>query len=919
MRMRSIVRYQLALLSFVILAFNTQAQERITGEFNGVTFSEFVRSVESSSSYHFYFNNTWTDSVVVTTRIDNKRLEEVLDQVLAGTDLRYTIDRNFNVYITKGRSILAELPQNFFTPSQGTQQPDFDYTEYEQKERQKKIVESKLYFIGKKTSDLSGTATITGQITLATTGEVVVGASVYIENPTIGAGTDPFGNFNLTIPKGRHELKVKSIGMKSTVRQVMVYGNGRLNIEMEEDVTPLKEVIVESDRDINVTGMQMGLEKLDIKTMKQIPLALGETDVLKVVLTLPGVQSVGEGSSGINVRGGATSQNLILFNDATVYNPSHLFGFFSTFNPDVLKNVELYKSGITADYGGRLSSVLDVTSREGNLKKFSGAGGISPITGRLTLDIPLIKDKTSLMIAGRSTYSDWILRQLKSTSLQNSKASFYDFNAVVSHKLSDKSQIMASAYMSQDNFRLNSDTLYSYSDRNASIKWKYGISKKLFGTLTGGFSQYHYNIESTRTPTNAFNLGFSIQQLNAKADFSYFHNAKHTFSAGLSTIRYKLKPGTYEPVGADSEVVTDILETEHAQESAVYVGDNIEVSSRLSLYLGLRYSFYQYLGPRTVFTYPSGVPREEATIADTVSYSSGSTVASYAGPEPRISLRYSLPGNASVKFSYNRTRQYIHMLSNTTAIAPTDTWKLADQYIPPQIGDQIAIGFYKNIKGSVLETSVEAYYKDLKNAIDYKGSATLLLNHHLETDILTAVGQAYGVELLVKKPGGKLNGWMSYTYSRSLLKTQGQFSSETVNGGRYYPSNYDKPHAVNFVGNYKFNRRFNFSLNTTYSTGRPITFPLAKYDLGGSPRLYYSERNKYRIPDYFRLDISINIEGNHKIKKLAHSSWTLAVYNVTGRENAYSIYFTAVDGKVTGYKLSVFARPIPTITYNFKF
>ncbi|NJM25972.1 MAG: hypothetical protein HC859_11295 [Bacteroidia bacterium] len=380
-----------------------------------------------------------------------------------------------------------------------------------------------------------------------------------------------------------------------------------------------------------------------------------------------------------------------------------------------------------------------------------------------------------------------------------------------------------------------------------------------------------------------------------------------------------MKPGTYEPVGPDSEVVTDILETEHAQESALYVGDNIEVSPRLSVYLGLRYSFYQYLGPRTVFTYPSGAPREEATIADTVHYSSGSTVASYTGPEPRISVRYSLPGNASVKFSYNRTRQYIHMLSNTTAIAPTDTWKLADQYIPPQIGDQIAIGFYKNIKGSVLETSVEAYYKDLKNAIDYKGSATLLLNHHLETDILTAVGQAYGVELLVKKPGGKLNGWMSYTYSRSLLKTQGQFSSETVNGGRYYPSNYDKPHAVNFVGNYKFNRRFNFSLNTTYSTGRPITFPLAKYDLGGSPRLYYSERNKYRIPDYFRLDISINVEGNHKIRKLAHSSWTFAVYNVTGRENAYSIYFTAVDGKVTGYKLSVFARPIPTITYNFKF
>jgi len=899
-----------------------QQRELITIDFNGLSFEEFVTDIESKTQYHFYFNPRATDSLRITLSVQGKTISTVLDQLFASTELHYAIDDLGNIFITEGREIMADLPSDFFDTGVTSASHDdiaFDYTLYEKREKQKKLVESKLYSIGIKTANLQGKATMAGHIRDATNGEPVIGAAIFIEKPLIGVVTDQFGYYSITLPKGRHELKIKSIAMKPTLRQIMLYSDGNLEIELEEDVTPLKEVVIQSEQDVRVTGLQMGMEKLDIKTMKNMPLALGETDIMKVVLTLPGVQSVGEGTVGLNVRGGATNQNLILFNDAIVYNPSHLFGFFSTFNPDVLKNVELYKSGITADYGGRLSSVLDVSSREGNLKKFSGSGGISPITGRLTLEGPILKEKTSFLLGVRSTYSNWILRQLDSEELQNSTASFYDINANISHKINDKNHLYLSAYLSKDKFKLDADTSYNYSDRNASLKWKHIFNNKFYGVLTGGFSKYNYSIESSANPVNAFTMDFFVQQVNAKADFNYFLNAKHTVTAGLSTVRYTLAPGNFQPNGEQSLILPDVLQQEQGLESAIYVGDNFEVSPKLSLYAGIRYSFYQYLGPKDVYVYANGLPREEASIQDTIQYSAGKSIASYHGAEPRFSVRYSISGNASIKFSYNRMRQYIQMLSNTTAITPTDIWKLSDSYIRPQVGDQISIGFYKNMKKNSVDVSVEAYYKTMENSVDFKNGAVLLLNPHIETDVVNANGKAYGAEFMIKKATGKLNGWISYTYSRTFLQAKSNYPSETVNEGKYYPSSYDKPHAVNFIGNYKFSRRFNFSLNMTYSTGRPITLPLAKYELGGSSRLYYSERNQYRIPDYFRTDISINIEGNHKIKKLAHSSWTFAVYNLTGRKNAYSVFFRSENGQINGYKLSVFAQPVPTVTYNFKF
>jgi len=913
---RVYISSMVALLAIPVLG---QEMPRLTINMERGKFEQLASEVDRQTDIDIFFRSSDVDSVDVTLNVQGQALDKILDEVFTGTTLRYVQDGK-SLYITKGRDILTSLPVDFYrtATTSGTETAAFDYSDYEAQDRAA-LSEQKLHFIGQRTTNLEGEATLTGLVTDSKTGETIVGASVVVEKTTKGAATDPFGRYTLTLQKGRHDLVIKSIGMKTVTRKVMLYGSGKLDIELGEDITPLKEVVVESERDVRVTGMQMGAEKLDIKTMKQMPLVLGETDIMKVVLTLPGVQSVGEGTAGLNVRGGTTSQNLILFNDAVVYNPSHLFGFFSTFNPDVLKNVELYKSGITADYGGRLSSVMDVNVREGNLKKFSGSGGISPVTGRLTLEGPIIKEKASFLIGARSTYSDWLLKQIDAPELNQSTASFYDVTANLTYKINDNNNISANGYVSHDQFKLNSDTLYEYSDRNAVLKWKHVFSRQLFGVFTGSFSKYAYQVSSDENPVEAFNMDFSIGQANAKADLTWFFNTKHTLTGGMSSTWYDLKPGQLRPLGDESLALPIHLQKEQGLETALYIGDNFEINPKTSLYAGVRYSFFQNLGPKDVYTYLDGEPRQSVSIIDTVHYPAGKSTASYSGLEPRVSLRYILTSSSSVKFSYNRLRQYIQMLSNTTAITPTDIWKLSDAYIPPQIGDQVSVGIYKNLKGNMFETSAEVYYKTIENTTDYKNGAELLLNHHLETDVISARGKAYGVEAMIKKSAGRLNGWISYTYSRTFLQTKSEFESETINDGEWYPSNYDKPHAVNLIGNYKVSRRFNFSLNTVYSTGRPITLPVAKYEIGGTSRIFYSERNQYRIPDYFRIDASLNIEGNHKIRKLAHSSLTLAVYNLTGRHNAYSVFFTSENGVIKGYKMSVFAQAIPTITYNFRF
>nr|WP_311136552.1 TonB-dependent receptor [Hymenobacter cellulosilyticus] len=892
-----------------------------SGEFTKSRFPELVKQLEAQTPYRLYYQPEALDTLSVTLRVQNQPVDSVLRAVLAKTPFRFAVDQQRRVYITTGSAIQPNLPDPFFLSGETEAVVVADEPVAAEAAPTTGSSELKLYEIGRKAAGPApGRVTLAGHVRDKTTGEPVIGAAVFVEAPTnTGTTTDQFGYYALTLPPGRYEVRVRAIGIKNTRRQVVLNADGKLEIEVEEDITPLKEVVIEAEKDRNVAGMQMGVEKLDIKTMRQVPTAFGETDILRVVLTLPGVKSVGEGSTGMNVRGGATDQNLILFNDATVYNPAHLFGFFSAFNPDVLKSVELYKSAVPAKYGGRLSSVLEIATRDGNQKKFSGAGGIGLMTSRLTLEGPLIKDRSSFIVAGRTSYSDWILHQIPNKTYQESSASFYDLNAHISHQINDKNTIYATGYLSRDQFKLATDTLYKYLNQTASVKWQHNFSNTLYGVLTGSYSSYQYSITNQKNPVNASELAFGIKQRNLQADFSYLPSNKHSIDFGINNIYYSVAAGSLVPLGAESLIKRDVLPQEQALEQALYVSDKIDLTSRFAVSLGLRYSLFNALGPRDTYRYLPGLSKSENTITDTISHKSGSRIATYHGPEYRLSAKYSLSDNASVKASYNRMRQYIHMLSNTASMSPTDTWKLSDDHVRPQVGDQYSIGFYRNFKSNTIETSVETYYKAMHDFVDYKSGATLLLNRHIETDVVNAEGKAYGVEVMVKKLTGKLNGWVSYTYSRSLVRVDTGPNGDIINGGKFYPSNFDKPHDVTMIGNYRFSRRFSTSLNFTYNTGRPITLPLVKYYVGNSMRVYYSERNAYRVPDYYRADLALNIEGNHKIKKLAHGSWTIAVYNLTGRKNPYSVYYKAENGQINGYQLSIFGRPIPTITYNFKF
>ncbi len=901
--------------------FSQAKRDLISGTFQQAKFIDFVSSVEKQTSFHFYFDSSRFDSLDVSLKANQMPLTEALDSIFRDTRFRYSIDRSNRVFLAEGKEIVTELPPGFFgnEPERVVDATVYDYM-YSAEQKKSLIEEERLYEIGPRVSRIkTAKAIVTGYVRDLTNGEPIVGATLYNETTKTGVTTDQFGYYSISLPTGRSKLKVSYLGMQDAVRQIMLYSDGKLDVELKESVTSLNEVIVESDKGANVSGTQMGLEKIDIKTMKQVPVSFGETDVLKVMLTLPGVQSVGEASTGLNVRGGATDQNLTLYDDATVFNTAHLFGFFSAFNPDVVKGAELYKSGIPAEYGGRLSSVLDVTSREGNKKKFAGSGGIGLVTSRLTLEGPLKQGKSSFLIGGRSTYSNWLFQKIPNDNLRHSAGSFYDVSMRLNHEVNEKNAIDVTGYFSNDRFKLNSDTVYHYNNMIGAIRWKHTFDEKLYGVFSLSHSQYQYDLSSDKNPVTAMQLTYDIKQEKAKTDFTYFLNSANHITFGASAIGYGLQPGKTQPLVSESLLIADNVQHEQAIESALYVGDKYEVSPNLSLYGGLRYSFYNYLGNHDVYQYTPGVPKDVSTIIDTVHYGKGKSIRTYHGPEYRASARYLLPNNASVKFSYNRMRQYIHVLSNTTIVSPTDIWKLSDSNIRPQIGDQVSIGYYRNLKSSIIEMSAEAYFKTMKDFLDYKGGAVLIMNHHIETDVISTRGRAYGVEFMIKKLAGKLNGWVSYTYSRSFLHTLATQTSESINNGKMYSSNFDKPHNVNLISNYRFSKRFSVSLNFTYNTGRPITVPTEQYQVDGSMRLVYSARNQYRIPDYYRADFAMNFEGNHKIKKLAHSSWSFSVYNLTGRRNAYSVFFKSEQGVIKGYKMSIFGSPIPSITYNFRF
>ena len=906
----------LSLLLFVLsnAALAQQSDDKLYDvNYNNEPFDKILADLEQKSGITFYYRQEDVTNSRFTLSLKAVSIKDILTAMLKGTTFYFVMKDN-QVFLTKdiqlekSISLLNKDNQTVLPNQETNKETSIDANVF-----------NKLYEVGQKTNEIKkGTATIVGYLRDELTKLPVQGGRISTLDRKIFSISGQDGSFSITLPLGLNYLAVSANEMRSTKRQIMLYGDGKLNIEIREDVELLREVKILSQRASTLQNLEMGVNKLSAAAIKQVPTIFGESDVLRVVLTLPGVQSAGEASTGFNVRGGSVDQNLILLDNSTIYNPSHFFGFFSAFNPDIVKDVQLYKSTIPEKFGGRLSSVLEVSNRQGDKSKLTGSAGIGMITSRFNIEAPIDSGKTSFILGGRATYSNWLL-DLLPDEYKNSKASFYDVNLGISHQINKNNEINLTAYHSKDNFKLNSDTSYNYNNKNASLEWKKRFSTKLNGVFKAAVDSYNYNVESDQNPINAYQLKFKINQTNIRVEFKYGFSDRHLFNFGISSTYYSLSPGEFFPVGSESLVKEDVVQREKALESAVYFGDEWKINDKLSVNLGLRYSLFNALGARDVASYVDGLPKSEINIVDVKHYGNNKVINTYHAPEIRLSGRYMINNDLSVKASYNTLRQYIHLLSNTTAISPTDVWKLSDPNIRPQKGSQIALGLYKNLASRTIEASIEGYYKRLEDYLDYKSGANLILNHNIEQDVVSTKGKAYGVELFLKKNTGKLNGWVSYAYSRILLKMDDVSEGPLINNGNYYPANYDKPHSFNFTGNYKFKQRYHFSLNFTYSTGRPITLPIAKYYYGGSERVYYSDRNAYRIPDYMRVDIAFNIEGNHKVKQLTHNSWTFGVYNLTARRNVFSTYFTQEAGAINGYNLSIFATAIPFVNYNIRF
>ena len=682
----------------------------------------------------------------------------------------------------------------------------------------------------------------------------------------------------------------------------------------------LAEIVVVGGRQSAVDNIMIGSEKFKPQILKNIPSAFGESDIMKIVLTLPGVTTVGEASSGYNVRGGATDQNLILFNGGTVYNPSHLFGLFTSFNSDAVEDVELYKSSIPVEYGGRISSVLRVTSKEANMQKLTGQASIGVLTSKANIELPIVKNHLSLLLNGRTTYSDWLLKQLPEKSgYKNGTANFYDFGGALTWKLNSMHRLRIYGYWSNDKFSFSSKDNYGYRNRNVSAEWRSILNDRVTATLSAGQDHYDYFNEDRNTPSMAARLSFGIDQLWGKLHLRHRLSERHSLTYGLSMQHYHVQPGRYEPVGELSCVKEDELQEEKALESAAYIDYERQLTEKLSVSAGLRYSLFNALGPRDVNHYDDRDLPSEGTLLET-GHETG-IIKTYHAPELRLSARYALRESTSLKVGFNTMHQYIHKVSNTLIMSPTDIWKLSDSNIKPQSGWQLAGGIYHETAGKRYEFSAEVYYKHISDYLNYRSSAVLLMNPHLETDVIPTKGKAYGIELQAKKPTGRLNGWVSYTFSRSLLRQDDQRVAMPLNDGDWYPAEYDRPHEVKAVFNCKFTERYSLSSNFNYATGRPATIPAGRYYDSRNQKYmpYYTGRNTYRIPDYMRLDVAFNIEPTHKLTNFLHGSFSIGVYNALARRNAYTVYYVTEGENGKGYKLSVFGTAIPYVSLNLRF
>lgn len=909
MKFKILFTWLILFLSHILYA---QDDLGITWDYNDQSFGEFVLKAESNLNLRFFFRDEWVEDLRPGDYPGMNSLPRLLDNLFRDKSLYYFIDEDGNVVIT--RNFAVKISET----SDAEDQTYIAPTEYYDTQEKQKLSGNLFIDIGNPADRFKGgIVNISGYITNRDTKEPVAGATLFVQKLSTGTISNQYGFYTLNLPRGVHLLQFSFIGMKEKQINVNLYGSGEMNIEMNSMLIPLKETVISAQKNVIFQRYEVGVEKVDITSFRLLPTSMGESDIIKSVLLIPGVQSVGEGSAGFNVRGGTSDQNLILLYGAPVYNSSHFFGFFSAVNSDIIRDVTLYKGGIPGRYGGRISSVLDITSKDGNRREFAGNAGISPITAHLMMEGPIRKDTCTYILTGRTTYSNWLLGLINNSALKNSRASFYDLNGRITYDLNKNNKIDVSSYLSHDSFSFNSDTVYSYNNNIVALRWRHFFNSRFFSQISLNNSNYKYEISSDNNPEEAFSLSHQINSTGFKADFNWYEG-RNEINYGLDLIGYSVLPGSFQPSNDSSLVISKSIEREKGFEAALYFEDKFVVTDYMSINAGARLSSFFAAGPKSFLLYDPAYTKSQSTVVDTLNYPRG-LYKSYMGPEFRLSLNFRTSARSTFKVNYNRTRQNLHLLSNTTSISPTDTWKLSDYHLKPQVGDQYALGFYQMLFNNTIETSVELYYKQIRNMIDFKGGTDLIMPENIEKDLVDVKGKAYGMELSVRKDAGRVRWSLGYTYSRTFLKSIGKFSDEIINYGEWFPANFDKPNDLVATFNFLFSRRFSFSSNYTWSTGRPITYPVSTYYMGDILLVHYSDRNKYRIPDYMRLDISFKFSGNLRSHKIANPHWIFSVYNMLGRQNVYSVYFRNENNVVNGYKLSVFGKAIPSLSFNFDF
>jgi hypothetical protein len=772
--------------------------------------------------------------------------------------------------------------------------------------------------VGDSTKANSKKAFLTGIIVQAETNIPLAGAAIFIDGFRYGDNSDAKGRYLISLPPGKYRITVRYLGKAPIQKRLILFSNGVLNFEMTDKTKMLEEVIVNAKSpDENIKESIPGIYKLGIKEMRKLPAFLSEPDVIKSLLLLPGVTSVGEGSGGFNVRGGSIDQNLVLMDGGIIFNSSHALGLFSNFNPDVTEEFTLYKGNIPAQYGGRTASVLSVRTRDGDFSKVKVSAGLGFLASRIAIEGPIAKDKTSIIIGGRFSYSDWMLKTVNDIDIRNSSASFYDFNAGITHRMTQNGTISLKYYAGHDYFKYSDQFGYDYSTQLVTLKYNTLIGKKWGSTFTASRGQYNSKLyDYDPTQAKAFSNGITYDQF--KQNFLNTYLEKHALNFGAETNLYYSVPQKTMPFGTNTSTVTQQFKQNNGREFALYANEEYTITPRLAFSIGFRYSLFQSVGNDTVYLYNANSTRSVSSITDTLHFSPNHIVKTYQGLEPRISMRLSSGMHGAFKVSYNRNRQYIDLVSNTSSPTPTDIWQMNNYYFKPQISDNFSFGYFQNFKENRYEFSSELFYRSTANVVDYKNNAQIILNRHLETDVLFGQGKAYGLELFLKKNSGPWTGWISYTYSRSLYKMDGLTIQDKINNGSWYPSNFDKPNILSVTGSHRLGRKMKFGANMTYNTGRPITAVESYYVSNSISIPVYSDRNKYRIPDYWRVDISVTVRD---VFKKLDDNLVFSVYNFFGRHNAYSVYYQQLAGypDLQAYKLSILGSAIPSITYNVNF